>query len=53
MKYQVDVKFVFDEDNPNKTQKRLKQTLKKIMNIPGLDIFLRHPADNRYDRVMK
>jgi len=50
-KFAVDVKLVFNAVDPNDTQIKLKQVLKQIMDIPDLDIFLREPNVDRYDRL--
>ena len=53
MKYHIDLKFVYEAIDDNETQIQLKETLKQIIDKPGLDIFLRDPGSRRYDRVRR
>lgn len=51
MKYHADVKLVITADNIDETQPILKQILTQIIDVPGIDIFLRDPGSERYDKV--
>ena len=53
MKNYVDIKLVYESLNKDHTDKQLKHTLSLIMNQPGLDIFLKHPGIEEYNRVTK
>ena len=53
MKYHVDIKLVYEATDPNDTQIQLKETLKQIIDQTGLDIFLKRPGLEKYNRVVK
>jgi len=51
-KYKIDVKLVYETRDINETHTKLKQTLKQIIDTPGLTIFLKEPNNNRYDKLV-
>ena len=51
MKYHADIKLVITADNINETQPILKQILTRMIDTPNIDIFLRDPGSERYDKV--
>ena len=53
MKYHVDMKLVYEATDPEDTQIKLKETLKKIIMDNDLDIFLKNPDNSGYDRLVK
>ena len=53
MKYHVDMKLVFEANDPEDTQIKLKQVLSKILLTEDLDIFLKNPTDSEYTRIKK
>lgn len=53
MKHYVDVKLVFEAQDKDEMHPMLKDTLKRIIDVPGLDIFLKHPEENRDDHLTR
>ena len=51
MKNAINLKLIYESASLEDTEKRLKETLSKIINDPNMDIFLQQPETGQYDRV--
>jgi len=49
----VDIKLVYTSLDKDHTDKQLKHTLSKIIDVPGLDIFIKKPYSDEYSRLSK